>query len=107
MRLGSHSVTIVRPIGQDAHGDPLPGDPTEDEVSGCSVQPSSSVELTDGRDTVVSLWDAFLPAGTDVRATDQVRWNGQLYEVDGDPAPWDDDLGRAHHIEVRLRHVTG
>lgn len=107
MPLGSHTVTIVRPVGQDRHGDPLPGDPSETQVSGCSVQPSSTTELTDGRDTVVSLWDLFLPAGTDIRATDRVRFNGELFDVDGDPAPWDDDLARAHHIEVRLRRVTG
>lgn len=45
--------------------------------------------------------------GTDVRATDQVRFRGETYDVDGNPQPLDDERGRPHHIEVRLRLVRG
>ncbi|KWT61831.1 hypothetical protein ADL21_11130 [Streptomyces albus subsp. albus] len=107
MRLGNHTATVVRSLGQDAFGDPLPGDPTETPVSGTSLQPSASTESTGGRDTVVTEWVWFAPTGTDVRATDQVRFRGLLCDVDGDPLPWDDERGRPHHIEVRLRRVAG
>lgn len=106
-RLGGHTATIVRPVGYDQHGDPLPGDPTETTVTGSSMQPAGSAEDTDGRDTVNSRWTWFAPPGTDLRATDRVRWRGHMYEVDGDPQPWDDDRGRPHHLEVQLRRVTG
>lgn len=106
-RLGGHTVTVVRPLGEDAFGDPLPGDPAEFEVTGTSMQPASSIESIDGGDQIVSLWDWFVPPGTDVRATDQVRFRGELYDVDGDPQPLDDERGRPHHVEVRLRRVDG
>lgn len=106
-RLGNHTATILRPRGTDAHGDPLPGDPDEIVVKGTSMQPASSVETIDGGDQVVSLWDWFVPPGTDVQATDQVRFRGDVYDVDGDPQPLDDERGRPHHVEVRLRRVTG
>lgn len=107
MRLGGHTVTVVRPTGWDRHGDPLTGDPDETEVTGCSVQPASTTEDLDGRDTVAGLWDLFTPAGVDIRATDRIRWRGELYEVDGAPQQWDDERGSGHHLEVRLRRVTG
>lgn len=107
MRLGGHTVTVVRPVGFDRHGDPLPGDPTETVVTGCSVQPASTTEDLDGRDTVAELWDLYAPAGTDLRATDRVRFGGILLEVDGEPLSWDDHRGTAHHLEVRLKRVTG
>ncbi|MGC9544023.1 hypothetical protein [Streptomyces sp. UG1] len=106
-RLGNHTAVILRGRGTDSFGDPLPGDPDEIEVTGTSMQPASSVETIDGGEQVVSLWDWFVPPGTDVRATDQVKFRGQTYDVDGDPQPLDDERGRPHHIEVRLRIVTG
>ena len=106
-RLGNHTAHIIRGRGRDAHGDPLPGDPEEIEVRGTSMQPGATTEDTDGRDTVASTWFWFVPPGTDIRATDQVRWRGALFDVDGDPQPWDDERGRPHHIEVQLRKVTG
>jgi len=106
-RLGGHTVTVVRPVGKDRHGDSLPGDPSETTVSGASVQPASTQEELDSRDTVIAQWVCFMPPGTDITATDQVRFRGDLYDVDGDPQPWDDELGRPHHIEVQLRRVTG
>ncbi|MFE9337764.1 hypothetical protein [Streptomyces sp. NPDC007063] len=48
-----------------------------------------------------------MPTDTDITATDRVRFRGDLFEVDGDPQPWDDERGRPHHLEVNLRHVTG
>ncbi|MCO6011417.1 hypothetical protein NE236_41355 [Actinoallomurus purpureus] len=106
MKLGSHTVTVVRPAGQDPLGDPLPGS-AETTVGGCFVQPRTSTEATDLRDTVITGLIAFLPPGTDVRATDKIRFNGVLYAVDGDPDAWDVLSGRAHHVEVALRRVEG
>ena len=106
MRLGGHTVTIVRSAGKDPLGDPLPGD-TETTVSGCFVQPRSSGELTDMRDTVITGLVVFLPTGTVITATDRIRWDGVLYAVDGEPAAWDEISGKQHHLEVALRRVEG
>lgn len=106
-RLGGHTVTVIRPPGNDPFGDPLPGDPAETEVSGAFMQPGATTERTDDRDTVDSAWTCFLPPGTDIRATDRLRWRSAVYEVDGDPQPFDDLRGTTHHLEVRLRHITG
>lgn len=106
MRLGGHTLTIVRAAGKDPLGDPLPGS-TETTVTGCFVQPRTSTEATGLRDTVITGLIAFMPAGAAVLATDRIRWNGDLYAVDGDPADWDDINGKPHHHEVPLRRVEG
>lgn len=107
VRLGAHTVTVIRPTGKDTFsGDWLTG-ATETTVKGCFVQPRSSNEQTDLRDQVVTGLIAFLPAGVDIVATDRLRYAGKTYQVDGDPARWDDDHGVPHHIEVGLREVTG
>jgi hypothetical protein len=107
VRLGGHTISVVRPAGRDPFsGDWLSG-ATETTVRGCFVQPRSSDEQTDLRDQVVTGVIAFLPAGVDIAATDRVRYAGRTYQVDGDPARWDDAHGVEHHLEVVLREVTG
>ena len=107
VRLGGHTITIVRPPARDGFGDPVSGAAVETTVPGCFVQPRTSGEQTDLRDQVVTGLIAFLPAGVDVTATDRVRYAGALYQVDGDPSRWSDGHGSEHHLEVALRHVEG
>ncbi|EPD63175.1 hypothetical protein [Streptomyces sp. HGB0020] len=107
VKLGAHTVTVLRPPGNDAFGDPVGGDPAETEVTGAFMQPVQTSERTDDRDTVEASWTCFLPPDTDLRPTDQIRFRGLVYEVDGEPQPFDTRTGVTHHIEVRLRRVTG
>lgn len=106
-RLGGHTVEVIDPPQKDKHGDPLSGDPAEVTVSGCSMQPGASTEDLDGRDTVAAEWDLFIPPGVTITALHRVRFHGELYEVDGAPQSWDDERGRPHHIEARLKRVNG
>lgn len=106
IELGTDTITIVRPAAADWRGDPT-GPPCPDRtVSGCSVQPASSSESNDRRTTVVATWRLFAPGGTDLRATDRVRWQGAEYEVVGEPDRWRVD-GEQHHLQADLRRVRG
>ncbi|MFI8084366.1 hypothetical protein ACIF6L_26630 [Kitasatospora sp. NPDC086009] len=105
------TVTRVRPgpPTQDAYGNDVPGPPTELEVSRVAVLPPTgqaapSIEQTDGRDQVVVVRVLFAPAGTDLRATDQIRHRGTLYEVHGQPSEYPGPLA---HIEANLKAVSG
>jgi hypothetical protein len=103
---GSDVLTVVRQ-GRDRFGDPA-GAAVETEVSGCYVQPRGiSTEDTDQRTTVISGLLAFVPPGADIRPADRVRWRGDIYQVEGDPADWAPPGGPAHHLELILRRVTG
>lgn len=104
---GGHTVDVIDPRGKDRHGDPLPGDPTEVRVAGCYMQPAASTEDLDGQTTISSGWELTLPPGVTITALHRIRWLGALYEVDGEPQPWDDVQGVPHHIEVKLKRVTG
>lgn len=107
VRLGGHTVTIIRPAGRDPFsGDPLTG-ATETIVIGCFVQPRTSSEQTDLRDQTITGLIAYLPADVDIVATDRVRYGDGVFQVDGDPARWSDGRGAEHHLEVTLRRVEG
>lgn len=91
MRLGPHTVVILRAtVTEDAHGNPIRnwGSATETTVTGCSVQPIVGDEATVGRDTIVSRWTLYAPDGVDLVASDRVRYDGAVYDVDGEVQRW-------------------
>lgn len=106
MTLGSHTITILRAtVTEDRFGNESRswGTAAQTSVRGCSVQPLDGPEQTVGRDTVVPRWKLFAPAGTDLLASDRVRFNGDDYEVDGAPQVWDfEPLG---HVVAFLRRA--
>jgi hypothetical protein len=109
------TIVIVRPgpPTQDSYGNDVAGPPAEIEVVGCAVAPrdgtgTASNERLDARDTVITGLTLYAPYGTDIRATDQIRVNGELYEVDGQPgsfrSPFTASTGP---VVVALELVTG
>lgn len=106
MILGSDTVTVLRGLARDNWGDQSGGDAGTD-VSGCSVQPTSAVEDTDRGELVVTNVTAYLPAGTDILATDRVLWLGDTYAVNGTPARWRDELGNEDHVQAQLLLTEG
>lgn len=108
-------VTIVRPgpPTRDIYNNDVPGPPTEIQVPGCGIAPrdstgSGSNELTEARDTVISGLILYAPYGTDIRATDQVRVGGDLYQVEGLPGSFRSPFtGSTGPVVAALELVTG
>lgn len=100
-------VTNVGAASKDAYGDDLPTAGTATNVLGYLEQ-ESSVEHLDDRDTVVSRWIAYLPAGTQIGKLDRVTFSSQSFEVDGSPElKWNPRSRSVHHIECALVVVDG
>ncbi|MFD8315891.1 hypothetical protein [Kitasatospora purpeofusca] len=104
------SVVRVRwSVIQDAYGNDIRSVADELTIAGCIVLPpdgqtAASVEAVEARDQVVVLCVLFAPAGADIRAEDQIRHQGETYEVHGRPSALP---GHLAHIEALLRVVTG
>jgi len=107
------TVTILR-AGYlvDKYGNPTSqqdwANATRTPVSGVSVQPDVSTEATGDRGTITTGWRLFTPKGRDLDllATDRVEFDGMALEVDGEIARYRVS-GRVHHVEARLKRVTG
>lgn len=104
------TVTILRPATTTSRGTTIPDwtRATETSVSGCSVQPAATSLSQDGR--VLGIedgWTAYVPPGTDVKEGDRVRWNGELYAINGAPRAWTSPTGRVAHIALNLRRWSG
>lgn len=105
MRLGPHTVTILRAgVRTSDYGTNDEQDwatATSTTVAGCSVQPARSEEFTTDREAYTTRMTAFLPPSADVRADDRLEWDGETYEVEGDPLPW--SYPPLSHLVVSLR----
>jgi hypothetical protein len=102
----TQEVTRVRPGTRELRGSTLP-DWSPDKVTtltikGCSVQPASTSLSQDGRVLGISEgWTAYLPEGSDVQAGDRIVFDGDTYEINGEPKKWTGPFTRSH-IQLNL-----
>lgn len=92
----------------DDYGDTIQDwtSPDELEIAGCVVHPVFVEEVVDPTtDSVIRRQWVGAPAGSDIVATDRVRYGGRVYRVDGEPAGF--ETGVLDHIELTMTEVTG
>jgi head-tail adaptor len=102
-------VTIVRAATVAGYGDgtSLDWDTTTKTTTKGWLDQLTGLEQQSGtRDTAVSTFKLFLPAGTDVTADDRVTVDDTTFDVEGPPASFWQPYGE-HHLEVSLRRVDG
>lgn len=107
-------VTILGGPTKDKYGDPVAGSgsvtvqtlaPLEFIIS-ARVNGVESGAL--GRSGTVTGAKVYLPAGTAISRTSQVRARGVLYDVDGEVADWRSGAGSGlGGLEVALRRAVG
>lgn len=109
-RLMTQPLTIqtMGAAGTDEYGDPLPaalGAPVA--VKGYLEQ-RNSVENLVNRDTVVSQWECYLPADTAIGHLDQITFESQVFQVDGEPVrQFNPRLRQVSHIVCKLVVANG
>lgn len=107
----SQTIIIIRPGTKTERGSTVP-DWSESKVkkttvNGCSIQPASTSLSLDGR--VLGLndgWTAFVPEGTDVQAGDHIEFDGDTFEINGEPRKWTGAFTRSH-IQLNLIRWEG
>ncbi|MEO6116009.1 MAG: hypothetical protein ABIP33_06455 [Pseudolysinimonas sp.] len=68
----------------------------------------TTIEHVDDRDTTVSKWVVYLPAGTAIGRLDVITFQGQSFQVDGAPAlKWNPRTQQVDHIECDLVVIAG
>lgn len=111
--LTTETVTVLRaPYRVDKYGNTSTErdwtKATRTPLSGVTFQPDASTEATGDRGSVVTGYRLLTRKGrdADIEATDRIEAQGMTLEVDGEVARYRMQ-GRVHHVEVRLKRVTG
>ncbi len=69
---------------------------------------TQSVEYLVDRETYVSDWEAFFPAGTSVGPADRITFGSSTFEVVGVPnTAFNPRIGKDSHVRAQLRVVSG
>jgi hypothetical protein len=93
--------------GTDDFNNDVYGESTQD-VSNCSVQPSSSRENLNLSDQLSSRITVFVPYGTDVSYIDAIIVGDNKYEVTGSPDVWVSPFsGRTSPIRIEGSLIEG
>lgn len=103
-KIGKRTITVIRPP-KTGRLDPVPvGAPPEHDIDGCAVLPRSSYEEGKGW-TIVQGRQIIAPYGADVLATDQVRVDGVVWSVDGEPGDYEDRNARGKATMFYLKRL--
>lgn len=105
------TVTRIRPGTQTVRGTQIPDwSPTAittKDISGCSMQPSSTSLSEDGRILgITDLYTLFAPPDADIQSGDRIVFNGKTYTIDGD-VRIQPSANRLEHIQIGLRRYDG
>lgn len=94
--------------GTDQYGNDVAGTTSTEGIVGY-IEQTDATELTVDRETYTSNHRAFLPADTQVTASDQLTDDqGNTYEVIGPPdTAYNPRLRKVSHIVAHLRVTTG
>lgn len=99
---------IVYPAAKstDAYNNEVVGLGSGIPVNGL-IQQVTTTEFVNDRDTSVTQWAAFLPAGTDIGPLYQIGYESQLFQVTGEPERvWNPRIAQVSHIETKLTEVS-
>jgi len=107
----NQEITRVRPSTKVERGSTIPDwDPekvSEKTIKGCSIQPAATSATFDGRVLGISeQLTAYLPPDADVQAGDRIVFNGDVYEINGEPKLWT-AAASLHNIQLNLSRWEG
>lgn len=107
----NQSITRIRPGTTTSRGSTVPDWSSEKvtklSISGCSIQPAATSLTLDGRVLGINDgWTAYIPEGSDVKAGDHIEFNGETYEINGEPRIWTGPM-RTSHIQLNLIRWEG
>lgn len=90
---------------EDEFGNPIT---TEVEVeTRCAFQQRERSETDDGGELSKARWNLWLPYGTVIDTGDGVRVKGRTYEVEGEPAEFDEGSRSMWHVAAVVKRTAG
>ena len=95
-------------VGLDTYGGEIMGAVGAPVAVSGYLEQTSTVEFLVNRDTTVTTWKAYLPAGTTITPQSYINFNAQKFQVDGEPwLVYNPRTKAVDHIECKLTVVTG
>lgn len=104
------TITRIRAGIKTLRGSDVPDWNVRDEldIQNCHVQPASTSLSQDGRILGTSSGlTVYVPPNADIRAGDRIRFNGNVYTINGEPQVWPSATGGLDHLILNLERWQG
>ena len=103
------TIERIRPGEKTERGSVIPdwNNSTVLAIDHCLFQYGTSILDQDGR--VLGIQDGATvcaPVDADIKAGDRIRYDGDIYTIDGRPLVWK-NVGRLDHMKLNLRRWSG
>jgi hypothetical protein len=108
-RLMNQSLTVQTVGGStlDAYGSTIPTPVGAGVTVWGYLEQTATVEFLSGRETTVTTWQAYLLAGTVIGPMDFITYQGQRFQVSGEPwHVFNPRTSSVSHIQCKLTEVT-
>lgn len=104
------TITVIRPSYVESRGSLIPDwdSVTETTIEGCSVQPASTTLDLDGR--IAGISDgltAFVPPDSDIKVDDRIKYENEVYTINGIPQHSISPSGAISSIKLFLKRWEG
>lgn len=104
------TITVIRPGTTTSRGSTVPDwlNTLTHDISGCSVQPATTSLSQDGRVLGVSEGlTIYMPPDADIQAGDRITWQGDTYQVMGEPKRWRSATDRVSSCQISVERWRG
>ena len=109
LHMWHQTIERIRPGEKTERGSVVPDwdNSTVKSIDHCLFQSGSAVLDQNGR--VLGIQEgatACAPVDADIKAGDRIRYDGDIYIIDGKPLVWK-NVGKLDHMKLNLRRWTG
>ena len=78
------------------------------EISGCSVQPAGNSLSQNGHETgIFDGYTCYAPCNADIQVGDRIEFEGQVFEINGEPNRWASATGNLNNMLLNLVRWSG
>lgn len=77
------------------------------EIDGCVAYGLASVEMESGRDITRSTVQLIAPFHADIKGGDRIKYDGNVYEIIGEPQAQRSPTGSVSNLEIMLKKWVG
>lgn len=106
----NETITRIRPGTKTVRGSDIRdwNDASELNITGCSMQPAGNTLSQNNHELgIFDGYTCYCPIDADIQAGDRIRFNDQIYEINGEPNRWTSATGNLNNMLLNLVRWSG
>ena len=106
----TQTIKRIRPNTRTIRGSDIRDweDPDELEISGCSMQPAGNTLSQNNHELgIFDGYTCYAPIDADIQAGDRIEFEGQIFEINGEPNKWTSATGNLNNMLLNLVRWSG